>query len=417
MFNQVKTKLTILFTLSLLCLLIIFIGLLYYLISREINDKEAGELLLYFKEEKSDFIEDLYENERLRLKYDPNQTMFYYVFNQQGEFVYGKETIQYLYSWIEQNEKTNNVDSFTKRADFKQNHLILIKKPLKINEYTHGFVILGMDITGEKHLIQKIAWTLIVLTLLFSLVYAFLGNYFAGQVIKPIKNAFHKQEQFVSDASHELRTPLSIFYSSIDLLMKEEKDNLSPFGKEVLQDAKTEVSLMKGLINHLLFLARNDRNQLLYEMKKINLSDLFASLSIRFSRIIPNTIQFNQIIQSEIYFTCDEVRIQQLFYILLDNALRYTKEGTITVSLTLKTEKIIITLKDTGCGISPHDLPHIFDRFYRADFAREKGGAGLGLSIAKTIVTAHGGEIYASSHKEKGSLFTVIFERENKEAS
>lgn len=408
MFNQVNTKLTFIFTLSLLCLLIAFIGLLYYFISLEINEQEEKELSSYFDKEKNDFIEDLYENEHHGLEYDPNRTIFYYVYNQQKEFIYGEETVQSLSSWIEKNAFFD-ADSFTKKIDFKQHHLIIVKKPLKTNGYSHGFVILGMDVTGEKHLIQNITWTLFALTLLFSLIYAFLGYHFAGQAMKPIKNAFHKKEQFVSDASHELRTPLSIFYSSIDLLTIEEKENLSSSGQEVLQEMKTEASLMNNLINNLLILARSDKNQLPWNMKELNLSELLTSICQRFSRIVPNTIRFEQNIQGDVYFTCDEVRIQQLLYILLDNALRYTKTGKIKATLKFKTEKIIITVEDTGCGIAPNDLPYIFGRFYQANVSREKGGTGLGLSIANTIVTAHGGNIYASSNEGAGSVFTVMF--------
>jgi signal transduction histidine kinase len=408
MFNRVKTKLTFIYTFSLVCLLILFIGLLYFLISHEIYEKEVDDIQVYFNKEKEDFIENLYENDHHELEFDSNRTMFYYVYNQKGEFVYGEEIIQSLSDWINKNDYANG-DSFTKRAEWEQYHLLLVKKPLKNNGQMHGFVILGMNISSEKHLIQNITLTMIVLTLIFSLLYAFLGYYFAGQAIRPIKQAFQKQEKFVSDASHELRTPLSIFYSSVDLLMREEKERLSPYGQEVLQDVKTEAILMSSLINNLLVLARSDKNQMNLDITVVNLSDLLTSIYTKFQRKITNTIHFEQSIQSGIYLNCDAVRIQQLLYILLDNAFRYTREGKVTLSLKVENRKIIITVEDTGCGISAEDLPYVFDRFYRADLSREKGGSGLGLAIAKAIVSAHSGKIYASSNSE-GSVFTVIFE-------
>ncbi|WP_066061903.1 sensor histidine kinase [Neobacillus soli] len=410
MFNQVKAKLTVIFTLSLVCLLISFIGVLYLLISHEISVKELEDIQVYFDKEKADFIEDLYENDHHRLEFDPNRTIFYYVYNQKGELVYGEETIQSLSGWVEKDANANE-DEFIKRAEWEQYHLLIVKKPLEGNGNLHGFVILGKNITSEKHLIQNITWALFALTLLFSLLFAFLGYYFAGQAMKPIKSAFHKQEKFVSDASHELRTPLSIFYSSIDLLTREERENLSPYGQEVLHDVKTEAGLMSSLINNLLFLARSDKNQLTLDWKEVNLSDLLTSIYIRFSRKITTSVQFEQNIQTGISLTCDEVRIQQLLYILLDNAFHYTKEGKVTLSLKTEEGKKMITVADTGCGIAPNDLPFIFDRFYRADLSREKGGSGLGLSIAKTIVTAHNGKIFARSNEGKGSVFTVIFEK------
>lgn len=408
MFSQVKAKLTILYSLSLLCVLVSFIGLLYLLISDEINEKELDEINVYFNREKSDFIEELYEKKHHGLEKDPNRAIFYYVYNRQAELIYGEESLPSLSSWIEENMLTKG-KSFTERVEWKQEHLLLVKQPLSLNENPYGFVILGMNISSEKHLIQNITWTLIGLTLLFSLLFAGLGYYFAGQAMKPITNAFHKQEKFVSDASHEIRTPLSIFYSSVDVLMREEKENLSSYGQEVLEDVKTEAYLMSSLINNLLFLARSDNDQLSLEMKEVNLSGLLMIVFKKFSRIAPESIQFEQNIKTDITFICDEVRVQQLLYILLDNAIRYTTEGKVILSLHSENGVTILTVSDTGCGISSKDLPFIFDRFYRADLSREKGGSGLGLSIAQSIVKAHGGEIYAVSNEGEGTVFTVIF--------
>lgn len=120
-------------------------------------------------------------------------------------------------------------------------------------------------------------------------------------------------------------------------------------------------------------------------------------------------IQFEQKIQAGVTLLCDEVRMQQLLYILLDNAFRYTEEGKVSLALQSENGIKTIIVQDTGCGIPPKDLPFIFDRFYRADLSREKGGAGLGLSIAQTIVTAHGGEIYAKSSEGEGTTFMIEF--------
>lgn len=403
MFNKVKTRLTVVYTLSLVCLLISFIGLLYVLISHEINTKEVEELKAYFSKEKHDFMEDLYENDEHELEYDPNRTVFYYVYNINGQLVYGEETKRSLYQRLEKYTILSKQEEI-KRLEFGKEHLLIMNVPLD----NLGFVVLGMDITTEKHLIQRITMILIALTVFFSGIFALLGYYFAGQAIKPIKLAFDKQEKFVSDASHELRTPLSIFYSSVDLLKREEEENLSPFGKEVLEDVKTEAHLMKKLVEDLLFLARSDKNYLNLDLKKVNLSELSVSICNRFSRFQTNKIRFIENIQPGVYLTCDEVRVQQLFYILLDNAFRYTKDGHVTFTLSQESTQIKVIIADTGSGIAPEKLPYIFDRFYRGDETREKGGAGLGLAIAQSIVKAHGGKLSVSSKLGQGSVFTVI---------
>ncbi|WP_423798741.1 sensor histidine kinase [Neobacillus sp. SAB-20_R2A] len=407
MFNQVKRRLTVVYTLSLVSLLVLFIGILYLLISHEINAKEEEQLMGYFDKEKSDFLEDLYESEHHGIEYDPNRTIFYYVLNHQIEFVYGEENIRGFYQWVG-NIPITNADK-AERIQWEDKHILVEIQPLG----SYGFVVLGMDITSEKHLIQKITWTLIALTVFFSLIFAYLGYYFAGQAMKPIKTAYHKQEKFVSDASHELRTPLSIFYSSIDLLNREESQNMSPLGIEVLHDLQTEAQLMNRLVNDLLLLARSDKNQLTMEMKEVNLSELLTSISKRFLRKKPANIIFAQKIEPEIFLVCDETRIQELVYILLDNAFKYTNEGTVKLTLTLTSAEKIITVEDSGCGIAQENLPFIFDRFYRTDASRAKGGSGLGLSIAKSIVEAHGGKISVQSMLGKGSVFTVTIKDKN----
>lgn len=412
MFHKVKAKLTFIYTLSLLLSLICFIGMLYFLISHEINENDRQDLQTYFEKEKLHFIEDLYEKDHQGIQIGSSRGIFYYIYNSNNEFVYGQETIENFFSWVNETEANTKSNYSGKKLEWRQSHIILLKKPLETNGYHHGFVILGKDITSEKHLVEKITWTLFFLTLIFSLVYGFLGYYFAGQAMKPIRIAFRKQEQFVSDASHELRTPLSIFYSSVDLLLREEKENLTPFGLEVLSDVKLEADLMNKLISDLLFLARNDQEQLFTEKKMINLTRLFGSVCSRFSRSTNSTLDFQQELEEGVLFYCDETRMQQLLYILLDNAFRYTAAGKITVKLSSSSEQITISVEDTGVGIAEKDLPFLFDRFYRGDRSREKGGTGLGLAIAKAIVDAHNGEIYVNSQAGKGSNFTIKFKKE-----
>lgn len=412
MFHKLKSKLTLVYTFSLLFLLLCFIGILYFLISQQIIQNEKDDLQSYFNKEKMDLVEDMYEKEHRGLSYDPNREIFYYVFDNNNHFLYGEESIKRLSGKIEGEGYTDKSNSYIKQITWKKSHLILMKKPINTNGYIHGYIIIGKDISSERHLTENITWILLFLTIFFSILFGFMGYYFAGQAIKPIKTAFYKQEKFVSDASHELRTPLSIFYSSIDLLNKEEKENLSSFGQEVLGDVKAEAELMKKLVEDLLFLARSDKNMLDLEKEKVNLSELTYSNYKRFWSKTGEKIVFSKDIQEEICCICDKTRMQQLLYILLDNAFRYTKEGKIELSLRMNAGKIELSVSDTGCGIPSNDLPYIFDRFYRGDLSREKGGSGLGLSIAHAIVNAHGGKIHACSEWGKGSIFTVIFENE-----
>ncbi len=410
MFKHVKKKLTLLYTFSLLFLLILFITVLYFFISHEVEHNEQKELSHFLNKEKHEIIEDYYENEHFELEFDPHKKIFFYVYSETNQLLLGEETLKGLSNKIGQLNRENVYsDSEIMTDTWDDTHFTMIKETLSLDDNQYATVYVGMDTTNEKHFIQSITWILLGLTVLFSLLFGFMGNYFAGQAMKPISKAFDSQRKFVSDASHELRTPLSIFYSSIELLMREEKESLSPFGQEVLQDMKLESEMMNKLISDLLFLARSDNSHLEIDKKKINLTLLMNSLKRRISSSVPPNIDFLVDLEDDIIFYGDEFRIQQLVYILIDNAFRYTKEGKVKLALQKQNDSIKLTIEDSGTGISETDLPHIFDRFYRGDKSRVRDGSGLGLSIAKSIVTAHEGKIFAKSELGVGTLFTVVF--------
>jgi len=398
MFNTVKSRLMILFTGSLLLILVIFILVLYGFISEVIKKEDINELDLFFENERHEFYEDFYEHEEEQVEYKEDKRYFHYVVDVNQRLIAGEETVRGLYPFLSNMDKPNE----TEEIQWEKSHLLVKSYPLE----NIGAVIIGMDITNEKHVIDKIVWILLSLTLVLSLLFAWIGHFFAGQAMKPIQKSFQTQRKFVSDASHELRTPLSIFYSSIDVLSGEE--NLSTFGKEVLEDAKNEAEMMNKLLSDLLFLARSDQGNMELNREEFDLSSQLRSWLTSFARTVPAPLSIVWDIQDQVVMKGDKVRIQQLLYILLENAVRYTKEGTITCTLK-RDQKIRLSVEDTGSGISPEDLPHIFDRFYRADSVRKRDGSGLGLSIAKTIVDAHGGKMDVKSEQGKGTQFIITF--------
>lgn len=419
MFKSVKSRLTLLFTGSLLVILVVFIVTLYFFITAAIKNMEVHDLNRFYEEEVHEWAEELeehqserryeYEHEKEHLDYEPEKVIFYYVFDENDNLVDGEETVRNFSAFFEKEEFLKKHKRLVEEVQLENSHLLVAYYPLEEDHQITGSVIVGKDITDEKHLIQKIVWILILLTLLFSILFAGVGYLFAGQAMKPIQKSFMTQKKFVSDASHELRTPLSIFYSSLEVLDKEEKDKLSSFGQEVLTDMKNEAELMNNLLNDLLFLARNDQDYIELDIQKVNLSILLEDLLRRFSRILPSSIALETNIEESTFMQGDPTRLQQLFYILLDNASRYTKTGTISCMVARKEKQLMIKITDTGIGISPKDIPYIFDRFFRADPSRSRKGSGLGLSIAKTIVDAHNGKISVNSKLGQGTEFTIFF--------
>ena len=229
-----------------------------------------------------------------------------------------------------------------------------------------------------------------------------------NSMLDRLEVSYESQKQFVSDASHELRTPIAVIQGYADMLGRWGKDD-----PQVLQEGidaiSQEASNMKDLVQDLLFLARHDKKTLMMEISAFDPVELLSEIKKEAELVSPQD-KFVMEPAEHVQIQADRNMIKQVMRILLDNAVKYTSAGgTITMGCSAGKNACILTMKDTGDGISPEDLPRIFDRFYRADKARksEAGGHGLGLSIARIIVVAHGGKIRVRSKLGEGTLFTV----------
>jgi signal transduction histidine kinase len=222
-----------------------------------------------------------------------------------------------------------------------------------------------------------------------------------------LESAYRFQQRFVADASHELRAPLTAIQANLELLQRHPEMSESE-RNEALAEAARESTRLTRLVADLLALARAD-----------------AGLPLRRARVDLDAIvleecgDVRQLAQGQtltldpfepVQIWGDEDRLHQLLLILLDNALKYTPPtGGVTVGLCQAGEGVELSVRDTGVGIAAADLPHVFERFYRADPARgrDPGGTGLGLAIADWIVRQHAGEIGVTSDLGKGTTVTV----------
>ncbi|MBQ3705803.1 MAG: HAMP domain-containing histidine kinase [Clostridia bacterium] len=225
------------------------------------------------------------------------------------------------------------------------------------------------------------------------------------RMVRPVEEAFLKQQQFVWDASHELKTPLAVISANADVLEEEIGDN------EVLGYIRSEVKRTDSLVRNLLTLARMDRGTAEQERVDMDLSEAVLGVLLPFESTVyeaGKTLESD--IREKVRCTGNEAMLQQLTVILLSNALKYSDEhGTIRVSLEKKGRIAELRVENTGEGIASGDLERIFDRFYRTDKSRnsETGGEGLGLAIAKSIVEIHRGKIRAESIPGKSAVFIV----------
>ncbi len=218
------------------------------------------------------------------------------------------------------------------------------------------------------------------------------------------------RSQFVSNASHELKTPLSTMKILIETLLYQ--DPVDPaMTKDFLGDVNKEIDRLNRIVSDLLTLVNMDSGG-----TKLNLADLSlnALLEEQVKRLLPlareNGIEINLEMKEEVAVSGDSLKLQQVIYNVIDNAIKYTpRGGEVETTLTRSGKRAVIRIADTGIGIPAEDLPHIFDRFYRVDKARSRatGGTGLGLSIVKQIVQIHGGDIRATSTEGKGTTFEI----------
>jgi signal transduction histidine kinase len=222
---------------------------------------------------------------------------------------------------------------------------------------------------------------------------------------RQVEQALQMQRRFVADASHELRTPLTTIRGNVELLRHEPPIDANEQA-EVLADTKDEAERLIRLVNQLLLLARADAGRPL-RREPVAIKPLIEDVCRQTKLLAPHrTITLDASL--DVAVLCDRDALKQVLLILLDNALVHTPRGaTINVTTAIADQQVAICVRDTGLGITPSVLPHIFERFYRADVSRTGRSTGLGLSIAKELVEAQDGALTVESQVGQGSVFTV----------
>ncbi|HVB75357.1 MAG TPA: HAMP domain-containing sensor histidine kinase [Ktedonobacteraceae bacterium] len=232
-----------------------------------------------------------------------------------------------------------------------------------------------------------------------------------NDMIERLEKSFARQRRFVADASHELRTPVAAIRSMTDVTLARNQPVPEEEYITVLRDVNAESERLGHLISDLLALARSDEQQVLFERETVRLDLLVADVAAT-TELLATEKDITLVIEAAEPATVlgDEARLIQVIMNLIDNAINYTNAGgTVTLRVQTKDENVYLSVSDTGIGIAPDHLEHIFERFYRVDPARSRaaGSTGLGLAIVDWVVHAHDGEISVTSRVGQGTTFTV----------
>jgi len=221
---------------------------------------------------------------------------------------------------------------------------------------------------------------------------------FSEKAIKPVRQAFEKQKQFVADASHELKTPLTIIGTNLDLIRSNSGETVESQQKW-LSYIGDQTTRMSRLVNDLLNLARMDDPSHALTLSKTDVSSLVRRALLYYEApFYEKAIDVTADVSENAQTTADALALERLAGILLDNALKYTpKGGKVRVALAHEKTKLRLTVSNTHEGVDPKHVNHLFDRFYRVSPSRSQqtAGYGLGLAIAKSIAEQHGGRISA----------------------
>jgi signal transduction histidine kinase len=227
-----------------------------------------------------------------------------------------------------------------------------------------------------------------------------------NQTLERLEALFTSQQRLLADVSHELRTPLTVIKGNVDLMRR-----MKSLDAESLTSIDQEAGRLTRLVGGLLLLAQAESGKLTLAMQKVELDLLLTEVFQEMSILAGGKVRLHMNEIDQVYVNGDRDRLKQVFINLTANAIQYTPQGgDVFLSLERIKDQARVIVRDTGPGIPSEDLPHIFERFYRAEKSRTRGkstGFGLGLSIVNWIVEKHGGRIEVASQDGKGTTFAV----------
>lgn len=319
------------------------------------------------------------------------------------------ENIIDIINYSDKNDLTN-IDEIVKEIITTNKDSKLKINNLYFSNYSYNYqkdsYITIINNTTIKERLQSSLLTSLIILVFFEVFIIFISTVITDYLTKPAIDSFNKQKDFIADASHELKTPLAVIMASADSL------EANPNEKKWLNNIKDETDKMSNLITNLLNLSKLENGITKETYSEVNLSKIIEKSSLVFEGVAyENNVKILSTITPNITFKCNKDEISELLSILLDNAIKHSERKTsIEVKLYKEKDNIIIDVINTGEEIPKDETEKIFERFYRLDKSRNRasGRYGLGLAIAKNIVTNHGGKITASSENGKTTFRTTF---------
>lgn len=277
----------------------------------------------------------------------------------------------------------------------------------------HGFkdrviTIVEGENDPTKSTIDEIEFIIYSIDGLLLIIIGFSSYFLANETLKPIKAALELQKNFSADASHDLRTPLAIMTTESEVILKN-RDASAIELREAIVSNLEEIKKMSKLVNDLLIISRGDNKAVLYSFVEVDIHDFINKLINKLKYQSDSkglNIRLGE--YKKVITNIDKDNFERAITNIIQNAIKYTKHGDVIIDIREDSKKILITTSDTGVGISQKDLPHIFDRFYKADHSRnDNSSSGLGLPIAKLIIEEHKGNIRINSEVNRGTVVTI----------
>ena len=246
---------------------------------------------------------------------------------------------------------------------------------------------------------------------LFGILLVIVSYLIARRNMKPILKSWQQQQDFVNNAAHELRTPMAVIQGKLETMLTKPESTVRDQSNAIILSL-SEVRRLNSLTNNMLTLAKTGSNMTTIEKESTDVKQFLENIITPYQEMAEfeeKAVTLEVDVNQAIFI--DQKRIHQLLVLLLDNALKYSDAGaTIAVKAGIEKKKFVLTIADSGRGISDEAKKHVFDRFYREDKTgnRQTGGTGLGLSIAEWVVHAHGGKITVADNQPQGTVFKVI---------